>query len=161
MTLTGVRHTLVLTYRENLLSSLETTVCHSTLQSTLSRHQSSRTWRCPDVSGNLSSGTRGLNAGEQTVINCSWWHSRWTCAWIYFLDSVLAVTAARTMRRSWRASVLRGRPEHGLHVWYCTKDDCSKQRHTTDTLCPTCAAIRRYVHSASSRPTRMLPRSNS
>ena len=53
------------------------------------------------------------------------------------------------MRRSWRASVLRGRPEPCLLVWECSTDHCWKQRHTTYT----CAAIRRYVHPVSSGPT--------
>ena len=44
-------------------------------------------------------------------------------------------------------------------LWECSPDHCWKQRHTTDTLCPTCAAIRRYVHPASLRPTMRL-RSN-
>ena len=80
------------------------------------------------------------------------------CAQMCSLDAVRAATVARTMRRYWRASVLRGRPEHGLRVWECSTDYCWKQRHTIDTLCPTCA-IRRYVHPASRRPT-IRPRSN-
>ena len=40
-----------LTYRQNLLSPLKTTECHSTLQSTLSQHRSSHAWRCHGVSG--------------------------------------------------------------------------------------------------------------
>ena len=44
------------------------------------------------------------------------------------------------MRRSWSASVLCGRPEPGLQVWECSTDNCWKQQHTTDTMCPTCAA---------------------
>ena len=78
------------------------------------------------------------------------------CAWKSSLD---AATAPRTMRRSWRATVLRGRPEPDLRVWECTTDHSWNQRHTTDTLCPTCAAIRRYVHPGSRRPT-MCPSSN-
>ena len=46
--------------RQNLLSSLKTTECHSTLQSTLSQHQSSCSWRYQGVSG-LAWGTRDLN----------------------------------------------------------------------------------------------------
>ena len=46
-----------------------------------------------------------------------------------------------------------------LLVWECSKDHCWKQRYTADTLCTTCAAIRRYVHPATLRPT-MRPRSN-
>ena len=79
-----------------------------------------------------------------------------TCARISSLD---AATTARTVRRSWRASVLRDHSEQGLRVWECSTDHCWKQRHTTDTLCPTCAAIHRYVHPASTRLT-MRPRSN-
>ena len=60
----GLYHTHVrpsLAYRQNLLSSLKTTEHLSTLQSTLSWHQSSLAWRCHDVSGNLARGTRDLS----------------------------------------------------------------------------------------------------
>ena len=63
------------------------------------------------------------------------------------------------MRRSWRASVPRGRPEPGLRVWECSTDSCWKQRHITDTLYPICGAIRQYVHPVYRRPT-MRPCSN-
>ena len=79
-----------------------------------------------------------------------------TCARI---SSLYTATDARTMRRSWRASVLLGSPESGLRVWECSADHCWKQRHATDTFCPTCAAIRRHIHPASRRPT-MRPHSN-
>ena len=47
----------------------------------------------------------------------------------------------------------------GLLVWKCSTDHCWKQRHTTDILCPACAAICQYVNPASHRPT-MRPCSN-
>ena len=92
----GLCHTRIrpsLAYRQNLLSSLKTTEHHSTLHSILSRHQSSRPWRCRGVGGSLASGTRGQS------------------------PAVRAVTAARTRRRCWRASVLCVRPKPGLWVW--------------------------------------------
>ena len=82
-----------------------------------------------------------------------------TCARITSLDAVQVVTAARTKCRSWHASVSCAHPEPGLRVWEYSTDHCWKQRHTTNTLCPTCAAIRQYVHPASRRPT-MQPCSN-
>ena len=60
MTLT-IRVRPSLTYRQNLLSTLKTTERHSTFQSTLSRHQSTRAWRCRGVSGGLTRGTHDLN----------------------------------------------------------------------------------------------------
>ena len=53
-----------------------------------------------------------------------------SCARIYSLDAVRAATAARTTCRSWRASVLRGRPEPGLRSWECSTDNFWKQQHT-------------------------------
>ena len=55
-----------------------------------------------------------------------------TCAWILPFNDVRATTAPRTMRRSWRASVLHGRPEPGLRVRECYTDQCWKQQDTTD-----------------------------
>ena len=69
------------------------------------------------------------------------------------ISSLDAATAARSMCQSWRASVLRGRPEPNLRMSVCSTDHCWKQRHTTDTLCPTCAAIHWYTQPASRRPT--------
>ena len=60
----GLRRTRVrssVAYIQNLLSSLKTTERHSTLRSSLSRPQSSHTWRCHDISGNLARGTRDLS----------------------------------------------------------------------------------------------------
>ena len=144
----GKKYANALTYGP--YSSLKTTERHSTLQPTLSRHQSSRVQRCRGVSGSVVRGTRDLSPAA----------SRWfpmvlgdtagaTCTRISSLDTVRAATAAHTMRQTWRESVLRGRPEPGFRVWECSTDHCWKQRYTTDTLCPTIAAIRRYVHPAS------------
>ena len=44
-------------HRQNLLLSLKTTEHHSTLQSTLTRHQSSRALQCHGVSGSLAEGS--------------------------------------------------------------------------------------------------------
>ena len=64
-----------------------------------------------------------------------------TCGRISFLGAVRAATAARTMRRSRRASVLSDRPDlvYGCeNVPYTTAES---SRHTTNILSPTCAAI--------------------
>ena len=55
--------------------------------------------------------------------------------------------------------LLRGRPEHNLRMSECSTDHCWKQWHTTDTLCPTYAVVRRHIHRTSRRPT-VRPRSN-
>ena len=78
------------------------------------------------------------------------------CARISSLD---VTTAAHTIRRSSRASVLCSRTEPGLQMRECSKHYCWKQRLTTDTFCPRWSAIRRYVHPASRRSS-MRPRSN-
>ena len=113
-----------------------------------------RAWWCRGVSGSLDRGTR-----ELTVPNGPRWYSRCNMCPDFFPGC-----CSGGHRCSHKASILmcvciRGRPEPGLHMWECFTDHCWKQRHTTDTLCPTCAAIRRYVHPVSRRPT-MRPRSN-
>ena len=159
----GVRRTCVrpsLTYRQNLLSSLKKTEHHSTLQSTLSRHQSSRARRCRGASGSLARRARDLSPAISRrfpMVLGDTVSAR--CARNSFLDAVWATTAARTVHRSWCASVLRGRPEPGLRLRECSADLCWKQRQTTYTLCPTCAPICWYVHPASPRPT-VRPHSN-
>ena len=91
----------LLAYGQKLLSSLKITERQSILQSTLSRHRSSRTWRCLGESGSLTRGTRDLSPAA----------SKWfpmvrddtagaTCARISFLDAVRAATAASIMSRS-------------------------------------------------------------
>ena len=129
--------------------------CHSSFQSTLSRHQNSHAWQYHGVSGILAGGTRDLSPaasrwfpmvlGDTAGATYSWMLFRWP--------------TANTMCRSWCVSVLCIRPESGLWVWKCFTDYCWKQQHTTDILCPTCAAIYLYVNPASCRPT-MQPRSN-
>ena len=102
------------------------------------------------VNGRLTRYTRDLSSAA----------SRWfpmvlgdtagaTCARISSLDVIWAATAARTMCQSWWASILHGYPEPGLREWQCSSNHCCKQLHTTDTLCPTRAAI----NPASLRPT--------
>ena len=121
----GLHHRRVrrsLAYRQILLSSLKTTERHSTLQSTLARHQSSRARRCRDVSGSLVRYTRDLspaaNRRFQIVLGGT---SGVTCDRISSLDAVRTSTAVHTMRRSWHVSVLLCRPEPGLRVWHgCT-----------------------------------------
>ena len=61
-----------------------------------------------------------------------------TCARISSLDAAID---ARTVLRSWCASVLHGHSELGLQVWECSTDHCWKQWHTTHTLCLTFAKI--------------------
>ena len=103
---------------------------------TLSRHQISHPWRCSDVSGSIARGTRDLSPAASRRFPMSLDDAAGaTCARISSQDAVRAVTAARTMRRSWRASVLRGRPEPDLWLWECSINNCWKQRHTTDALC--------------------------
>ena len=156
----GLCHTHIhpsLTYRKKLLSSQKTTECHSTLQSTLSWHQSSCAWWCHSVCGSLARGTHDLSptANRQfpMVLGDT---AGATCVRISPLDAVQVATAARTMRRSWRATVLCGHPEFGLWVWECSRDHCWKQ-HATNTLCPTCAAICQYVHPASMQAYNATP----
>ena len=92
---------------------------------------------------------------KQMVPNGPWWYSRCNMYPDFFPGCCSGGTAVRTMRRSWHASVLCDCPEPGLRVWKCSTDYCWKKKHTTDTLCPTCAAI----HPASHRPA-MRPHSN-
>ena len=90
-----------LAYRHNLLSSLKTTERHSTLQSTLSRYQSSRDWRCRRVGGNLVRGTRDLNLAARREFPMVLGDTAGpTCARIYSLDGIRAATTAHTMRQS-------------------------------------------------------------
>ena len=94
-------------YRENLLSSLKTTGRHSVLQSTLVRHQCSRAWRCHDVNGSQSRGTCDLSPVASKRFPM--FLDDTTCAkyaWISLLGALLASATTRTMRPSWRASVL-------------------------------------------------------
>ena len=58
-----------------------------------------------------------------------------TWARISSLDAVRAATPATTMRRSWRASVLRGRPGPGLRLWECSIDHCWKVCDTPPVQC--------------------------
>ena len=95
-----------------------TTERHSTLQLTLS-HQSRH---ARDVSGSLARGTRDLSPAASRLFPMVLGDKAGTtCAWISPLDAVRAATAARTMRRSLRASVLC---EPGLRMWECSTDHC-------------------------------------
>ena len=111
-----------LAYTKNVLSSLKTTERHSTVQSTLSRHQGSRAWRCFGLSGSLTRGTYDL------IHNWPCWHNRCKMCPDFFpgcysgghrcSHNASILTCVCTMRP----------PESGLRVWEC--------RHTTDILYP-------------------------
>ena len=58
-----------LAYRQNLVLSLKARERHFTLQSILSRHQSSCAWRCHGVSGSLVWGTRDLSSAASTLFS--------------------------------------------------------------------------------------------
>ena len=110
-------------------SALKTTELHSSLQSTLSWHQSSRAWRCCGLSYRPAIRTRDLRpAASRRITRVLCDIAGATCVRISSQD---AATAARTKRLSSRASVQRGRPEPSLRVWWCFTDHCWKQRHTT------------------------------
>ena len=78
------------------------------------------------VCGGLARGTHVLSPAANRSFPSA------TCARITSLD---AATAARTMRRTWRASIIRRRPKLGLQVWDCSTDHCWQQRHTTNMCC--------------------------
>ena len=81
-----------------------------------------------------------------------------TYARISSLYAVQEVTATRTMRQSWLASVL---PAVQTLFYRCGNflQTTAEQRHTSDTLCPTGVAFRRHVHPPSCRP-KMWPLSS-
>ena len=60
-------------YRQNLISSLKITERYSTIQSTLSWHQSNRAWRCRGVSDSLARGSRDLSLVAS-------WRFQWSLA---------------------------------------------------------------------------------
>ena len=92
-----------------------------------------------DISGSLARSTRDLVPSTSRRFTMVLGDTAGaTCARIFSLDAVQAVTAAHTILSSCRASVLCGRPELGLRVCECCTDHCWKQGHTT-TLCPTFA----------------------
>ena len=131
---------------------------HSTLQSTLSQHQSSRAWRCRGVSSSLTRYTLFDSCCKHTVPNDPWWHSRCNMCllpWMMFGRPPLFAQCVDIDRRLYYSTI----QNLWSRVLECPTDHCWKQRHTIEKLCPTCAAIRRYVHPASLRPT-MQHRSN-
>ena len=107
-----------LAYRQNLLSSVKTTQCNSTLQPVM--------WVLLQALGSL------VTQQMQHVPGCC-------LGGHYCLHNVSILMCSR--------------PEPGLRVWECSTDHYLKLQHTTNTLCPTCAAIHRYVHPASRGPT--------
>ena len=88
----------LLAYRQNLLSTLQTIERHSTLQSTLSRHQCSRAWRCRGVSGSMARVKCDLSpdASRRFVMVLG----DTAGANSVQISSLDAATAASTMRRS-------------------------------------------------------------
>ena len=122
----GIRRTRTrpsLAYRQNLLLSLKTTRVpfHSPVD--LSRCQNSRAWRRRGVGGNLVRGTHELSPAASRRFPMVLGHTAGaTCDRVSSLDAVRAATAARTMCRSWRASVLYGRPVPGLRTWECSRN---------------------------------------
>ena len=147
-----------LAVRQNVLSSPKTTKRHSTLQSTLSRHQSSHAWCCHGVSGSLARDTRALSPAA------SWQFPMFlgdtadaTCAWISFIDAVWEITAAHTMCQSWCASVLHDRRESGLwcvrmfHRWLLKAATC--HRYIVPIMCSnpsTCSSSFPHAYNATS-----------
>ena len=93
----------------------KTTERHSTLQSTLSWHQSSCAWWCRGVNCCLARGTCYLSPATSRLFPMVLGDTAGAIrAWIFSLDSVWEATAAHTMCRSWRESVLIGHPEPAL-----------------------------------------------
>ena len=99
-----------LTYKQNLVSSLMTKERHFSLQSILSRHQSSYVWLFRGVSGNLARGTCDLSLAAirrfPMVLDDT---ASATCARIISLQGVPVATALLIMRQSLPAFVPRGR----------------------------------------------------
>ena len=82
-------------HRQSLLSSLKTTECHSTFQSTLSRHQSSCAWQCRSVIGSQVRDTRDPSpAASRCFPMVLGYTAGATCDRISYLD---VATAACTM----------------------------------------------------------------
>ena len=91
-------------YRQNLLSSLKTTEHLSTLQSTLSRHHNSRTWRSRGSSGSQARGTRDMSPVTSRRLPMVLGDTAGaTCTRISTLNDVRAATPARTMRLHYAA----------------------------------------------------------
>ena len=143
-----------LTYRQNLLSSLKTTKCHSTLQLTPSHHQSSRFWQCHNVNDSLAKGTHDLSPAASrrfpTVLGDT---AGATCAQI---SSPEAVGWPLLLTQNVDPDVcLYYAAIQNLVFGYGNVPQTTAENSDTppDILCPTCAAICRYVHPASHRPT--------
>ena len=96
-------------------------------------------WRCRGISGCLARGTRDLSPVASRRFPMVLGDTVGTTyAQISSLVAVRAATAARTMHRSWRASVLRGRPEIGLQVWECSIDNAESSgtpRYIVPNMC--------------------------
>ena len=108
---------------------------YSTLQSTLSWHQSSRAWQCHAVSVSLARGTRDLSPAASRQFPVILDDTAGATLCLYFFSAVQAATTVHTMRRSWCASVLNGHPEPGLQVWECSQTTAE----SSDTLPIHCA----------------------
>ena len=122
------------------------------------RHQYGKLEICglsPGYDTNFSLKNYQLVSSQWSLVTQQLQHVPWFLPWMPFgRPSLLAQWLDLNVRL-----VLRGRPEPGLQVWECYMGHCWKKRYTTDTLCPICAAIPRYVHPAS-RSLTMRPRSN-
>ena len=150
----GLHHTRLcpsLTYRQNLLSSLKTTKCHFTFQSTLSQQQSSSAWWCRGVSGSLAIDTCDLSSAA----------SRWfpmvlgdtagaTCARISSLDVIWVATAACTMRQSQCAFVLHGHPEP-VYGWGNVPQTTAESSDTSPVYCA--QHVQQSINMSSQLPT--------
>ena len=90
---------------------------------------------------------------KATVPNGPWWYSRCNMCPNFFPGCCSVVHRCSHKALVLNASVVRGRPESSLLVWKYSTNHCWKHWHTNDTLCATCAAVRRYIHPASLRPT--------
>ena len=134
---------------KNLLTSLKTTERHSTLQSTLSQHQSDRAWRCRGVSGSLATGTCDVSPAASrrfpmVLGDTAVQHVPGFLPWMLFGQPTMLAQCVDLYVRMYYAAVQN-------LVYGCgnVPQTTRMKRHTTDTLCPTCAAI----HPTSSRPT--------
>ena len=94
---------------------------YSALQSTLSRHQSSRAWQCHGFSGSLAISTHAANRRFLMILADT---AGTTSTRISSLGAFRAATAARKMCRTPMCICTVQPPSTGLRVWECSKDRC-------------------------------------
>ena len=100
-----------LTYRQNLHSSMKITECHSSLQLTLSWHQSSRAWWCCGISGSLVRGRCDLSPAASRrfpamglFIDVIFYLTFSCCSWEYILKFChLKIVSGAMDTRKWSA----------------------------------------------------------